>query len=255
VGQLCNCAVAVSELRKRVCLLTGASGRLGRVFTRLYCHRYDIAAVYCARPIMKPPDMCWDIDPMDPCTRKPMNGHRFEAIRADLSNRSDIPRIVDFTLATFGRVDLLVNAAAIVRCAPLLSAELTSEDLDRMLDLNTVVPLRLAAELARRFWCSRAVENAALNRSIVNISSTSGAYIFPGRGQGGYSASKAALNMLTCHMAEEFSAFGIRVNAVAPDSFPELVTTESVCDAIARVDRDAMTGKMLLLETERETVL
>jgi NAD(P)-dependent dehydrogenase (short-subunit alcohol dehydrogenase family) len=46
-----------------------------------------------------------------------------------------------------------------------------------------------------------------------------------------FSASKAALNMFTSHMAEEFSAIGVRVNSVASDSFPGGITTQSVCDA------------------------
>jgi len=61
--------------------------------------------------------MCWDIDPLDPCVRKPTSGHRFETIRADLTDPFEAPRIVNFALTTFGRVDLLVNAAAIARCA------------------------------------------------------------------------------------------------------------------------------------------
>ena len=92
-----------------------------------------------------------------------------------------------------------------------------------------------------------------MNRNIVNVSSTSGAYVFAG--QGGYSASKAALNMLTCHMADEFAAIGIRVNAVAPDTFPQRVSTESVCDAIARVDQQPISGRLLLLEAEGERVI
>ncbi len=91
-------------------------------------------------------------------------------------------------------------------------------------------------------------ENAAFNRSIVNVSSTSGAYIYSNIGQSGYAASKAALHMLTCHLAEEFAAFGLRANTLAPDSFPERVTTASVCDAIARVAAGDMNGRMLLLE-------
>ena len=239
----------------RVCLLTGASGRLGTTFCRLYGHRYQIAAVYRTQPVKPPSQMCWHVDPFDPRIRTAVSGPGFAAVQADLADPEQIPRVVDFALTTFGRVDVLVNAAAAARCMPLLGAESTGAEVLRMLDVNAVAPLRLAVELANRFWGTRAAENAAQNRSIVNISSTSGAYVFSGLGQGGYSASKAALNMLTCHMAEEFSAIGIRVNSVAPDRFPETVTTESVCDAIARVDRDAITGKMLLLEAEGETVI
>lgn len=238
---------------KRVCLLTGASGRLGSLFCQLYGHRYHIAAVHLTQPVVQPPDLCWHVDPLDPGVRTAVRECRVEAIRADLTDPQQVSFVVDSVLDTFGRVDLLVNAAADVRCAPLLSGELTMTDLTRMLDLNAVVPLRLALELANRFWTSRAAENAALNRNIVNVSSTSGAYIFSG--QSGYSASKAALNMLTCHMAEEFATFGVRVNSVAPDGFPHQVRTESVCDAIARVDQGALTGKMLLLEAEGETVV
>jgi NAD(P)-dependent dehydrogenase (short-subunit alcohol dehydrogenase family) len=150
---------------------------------------------------------------------------------------------------------VLVNAAVLVRCAPFLSGESAIADVTRMLTMNAVVPLRLALELANRFWRLRVAENGALSRNIINISSTSGAYVFSGLGQGGYSASKAALNMLTCHMAEEFADIGIRVNSVAPDTFPERVTTESVCDAIARVDGSGMTGEMLLLEQPERGIL
>jgi NAD(P)-dependent dehydrogenase (short-subunit alcohol dehydrogenase family) len=239
--------MAMSESAKRVCLLTGASGRLGTMFRQLYAHRYLIVAVSHTQTATQLPCMCWHVDPLAPEVRTPARGQGIAAIRGDLTDPEQIPRIVDFALTTFGRVDVLVNAAALVLRAPLTS-ESAIADVTRMLALNTVVPLRLAAEIAQRFWRSRADENSAISRNVINISSTSGAYVFAGMGQGGYSASKAALNMLTCHMAEELADLGIRVNTIAPDSFPERVTTESVCDAIARVDQSAMTGEMLLLE-------
>jgi NAD(P)-dependent dehydrogenase (short-subunit alcohol dehydrogenase family) len=130
----------------------------------------------------------------------------------------------------------------------LTGGEAVAGHLTAMLELNAVVPLRLAVELWQRFWRERPGENTAFNRSIVNVSSTSGAYIYPNAGQSGYAASKAALHMLTCHLAEEFAAFGLRANTVAPDAFPERVTTASVCDAIARLAAGDMNGRMLLLE-------
>lgn len=245
----------MSTTAKRVCLLTGASGRLGDAFCRLYGHRYDIVAVYRTRPVVPPSPMCWHIDPLNPSVRKPAREHRFAAIQADLTDPVEVSRVVEFALDEFGRVDSLINAAAVVHRSALLSPEPSFAALTHMLDLNAVVPLRLAVELARRFWSARPDENAAMNRCVVNVSSTSGAYVFSEQGQGGYSASKAALNMLTCHLADEFAAIEIRVNSVAPDTFPQLVTTESVCDAIARLDQGAMTGKMLLLEAGGETLI
>jgi NAD(P)-dependent dehydrogenase (short-subunit alcohol dehydrogenase family) len=241
----------MSRDSQRVCLLTGASGRLGTMFCRLYGHRYRIAAVHHTRRTVQSSQMCWSVDPLDPSVRKPIDVPGFAAFEADLSDARQLPRVVEFALDTFGRVDVLVNAAAMAHCAPLFGPDATL-DVARLFGVNVLAPLQLAVELVSRFWGTRAPENTAMNRNVVNVSSTSGAYVFAG--QGGYSASKAALNMLTCHMADEFGALGIRVNAVAPDSFPQAVSTESVCDAIARVDRGSLNGKLVLLEREGETV-
>lgn len=237
-----------------VCLLTGASGRLGSLFCQLYRHRYLIMAVHCSRPVHQPDEMCWHIDPFNPGVRQRIEGCDVATLQADLSDPAEIPHVADFTLERFGRVDVLVNAAAIYRHVSLTGRESVTEHVTAMLDMNAMVPLRLAVELAERFWRGRSDENAAFNRSIINVSSTSGAYIYSNVGQSGYSASKAALNMLTCHLAEEFAAFGLRANTVAPDSFPERVTTASVCDAIARVAAGDMNGRMLLVEASGTSV-
>jgi NAD(P)-dependent dehydrogenase (short-subunit alcohol dehydrogenase family) len=237
-----------------VCLLTGASGRLGTVFCQLYRHRYQIVAVHCSRPVHQPEEVCWRIDPFNPGVRQRIAGSDVATLQANLSDPAQIPHVVDFALERFGRVDVLVNAAAICRHVSLTGGESVAEHISAMLDMNAVVPLRLAVELSQRFWRERTEENATFNRSIINVSSTSGAYIFSNIGRSGYSASKAALHMLTCHLADEFAAFGLRANTVAPDSFPERVTTASVCDAIARVAAGHMNGRMLLLEASGVSV-
>lgn len=243
----------MSEDPQRVCLFTGASGRLGTMFCRLYGHRYRIVAVCHSRRIAQSSQMCWSVDPLAASVRRPVSVPGFAMVEGNIADPLQVPRIVEFALDTFGRVDMLVNAAAIAHGGPLFGAEQTVADVARMFEVNTIAPLRLSVELANRFWRARADENTAMNRSIVNVSSTSGAYVFTG--QAGYGASKAALNMLTCHMADEFATIGIRVNAVAPDTFPQRVSTESVCDAIARMDQQTVSGKLLLLEPEGERVV
>ena len=238
-----------------VCLLTGASGRLGTLFCQLYGHRYRIVAVHLRRPVHQPTEVSWHIDPFNPGVRQRIEGRDMATVQADLTDPAEIPRVVDFALDRFGRVDVLVNAAAIVRHVSLAGREAVAEHVTAMLEMNAMVPLRLAVELAQRFWHGRTEENLAFNRSIINVSSTSGAYIYSNIGQSGYAASKAALNMLTCHLAEEFADFGLRANTVAPDSFPERVSTASVCDAIARVAAGDMNGKMLLLEPSGASVV
>ena len=91
----------------------------------------------------------------------------------------------------------------------------------RQFRVNTVLPARLAVQVARAFWRDRDLENRSLNRNVVNVSSSAGVAIHPGQGQGVLPArQKVALNFLTRHLVSEFSRFGVRVNALAPDRFP-----------------------------------
>src|SRR5688572_18513659 len=162
MGELVHRDVAMNTDGQRVCLLTGASGRSGDMFCRLYGHRYAIVAVYRTQAVAPPAPLCWHIDPADPSIREPMRNPGFAVIQADLTAARDIDRIVDFALDTFGHVDLLINAAASMQCAPLLSTELSFKDVARTMEVKVLALMRLAVELARRFWISRAAENAAM---------------------------------------------------------------------------------------------
>lgn len=246
--------MALSSEPRRVCLLTGASGRLGSAFLRLYGHRYEIFAVSGTRAVTGPACVSWQFDPLKPDLRTPASPRGFASMQADLTDATQVSLVVERALSRFGRIDLVVNAAAVVQLGWLTGLESNViAGVTRMFEVNTVAPLRLALEVARQFWRARAADNTALNRNIVNVSSTSASYVFDGQGQGGYSVSKAALNMLTCHMAEEFASLGVRVNAIAPDSFPERIATESVCDAVVRFDQGTMNGAISLQEMAGET--
>ncbi len=104
--------------------------------------------------------------------------------------------------------------------------------------------------LAQQSWVREDLTNRARNRNVVNVSSLAGSKVFPHQGQGIYAASKAALNQLTRHLGSEFASFGVRVNAVAPNSFPSIVSTESVARAVVRLDEESVTGRILLLDAE-----
>jgi hypothetical protein len=53
-------------------------------------------------------------------------------------------------------------------------------------------------------------------------------------------------------MADEFRPIGLRVNAVAPNTFPRIVSTESVVAAVRKLDGDSVTGKILVLDSDGE---
>jgi NAD(P)-dependent dehydrogenase (short-subunit alcohol dehydrogenase family) len=243
------------ESDKKVCLITGAGGTLGTAFCRLFRDRYEIAAVHREAAPSAPDQHSRFVDPLRPDAALPENEHPVFAIRADLTGEGEIRRVVELTLARFGRIDVLVNAAVHSIWAPIVDSSALLDSIERQFELNAIVPLRLAAEIAAAFWRDRDHENRRVNRNVINVSSIAGIYIYPGQGQSAYSASKAALNNLTCHMASEFEAFGVRVNATAPDSFPVRVSTERAAESIVRLDEGSMSGEILILTENEERFL
>jgi NAD(P)-dependent dehydrogenase (short-subunit alcohol dehydrogenase family) len=194
-------------------------------------------------------------DPLAPLTQLPENHRAVHTIRADITNRSWTGRVVDEILSQFGRIDVVVNAAAFRRWAPMLDGDVLISSLNRQFAVNVRAPLTVTLEVASRAWAGHAEENQAANRNVVNISSTAGIRVHTGYGQSVYAASKAALNSLTMHMAAELQPLGIRVNALAPDTFPDIVPTERVADSIVSLEESAATGRILVLDATGETWL
>jgi len=153
------------------------------------------------------------------------------AIGADVGRPDDCRRIVAEAEARLGALHGLVNNAATFAYQPLLEAG--GEDAARMFAVNAVGPLMLAQAFAEALFARRPSEGAIVN--ISSIAGTRGA-----RGCGLYSASKAALDMLTKVMAQEWTPRGLRVNAVAPGH----IETDGVLEdfATGRLDRERMTA-------------
>ncbi len=246
---------AESSGPRRVCLLTGAGGRLGDAFCRAYYTRFDIMAVCRSRVPAAPSQEEWFIDPLEPWKPVPENDSRIHVVRADLSRPEEVDRVVELTLARFGGVDLLVNNAAMSQWHPngLVDGDTALDALAPHLAMNVEVPLRLATRLAQRCWLHCGDDNRARNRNIVNVSSLAGSGVFPG-GQAVYSVSKAALDQLTRHIAAEFAEFGVRANGIAPNTFPALVPTELVAAAITELDSGTMNGSIFGVGDDRATL-
>lgn len=239
---------AVDDLGKRVCLLTGASGRLGTAFCRLFADRYEIMAVHRSRPMRWPSQRQWFVDVLEPSAPVPENEHPVYAVQADLAEDGEMERVVDVALARFERIDVVINAAAHSVWSPMVESRRALDSAERQFLVNAIVPAKLATLIARTFWRDRDLENQSFNRNVINVSSTAGVNVYPGMGQGVYSASKAALNFLTGHMADEFGRFGVRVNALAPDSFPSRVRTRAVAAALHQLDAGEATGQVFVID-------
>ena len=132
-------------------------------------------------------------------------GGRALAIPADLAELAVPAEVVARTTAAFGRLDVLVNDAAVIRNLPL--DEMTAATFDHHLAVNIRAPfLLLQAALP---WLK-----ASPSAAVVNISSSSASLAIPG--QAAYGLTKAALEYMTRSYAAELAPFGIRVNCIAP---------------------------------------
>jgi 3-oxoacyl-[acyl-carrier protein] reductase len=125
------------------------------------------------------------------------------AIKADLSDTAQIALLFDAAMKKFGRLDILVNNAAMAEPAPLASSGI--EHYARHFDLNVRGVLLATAEAAKHMTAGG---------RIINISS--GVVRQRAGGYGVYAATKAAVEAFTrCHAAE-LGKRGITVNSVAP---------------------------------------
>jgi NAD(P)-dependent dehydrogenase (short-subunit alcohol dehydrogenase family) len=230
----------------RVCLLTGASGSLGTAFIERFAASYRIIAVHHRTPVHFATADQRFVDPLAPSVPVAANAHPVHAIGADLCQAADVDRLVAEVADRFGNVDLIVNAAAIRAWSALLEPN-AIDDAEQVLRTNVVAPLRVCLTIARRFWRDDPAANQRANRNVINVSSSAGLFVYPDLGQAAYAASKAALNHLTYHLASELWHIGVRVNAVAPDSFPGRVRTQAVLDAIVALDAGEQTGEVMPL--------
>jgi len=135
-------------------------------------------------------------------------------IKADVSNLSDIEKIVGRTLESFGKIDFLFNNAGTIRRAP--CEEHPEEDWDIVLQTNLKAPFFLAQAVARTM-IDRKVKGKIINTS--SLLSVIGGKTIPG-----YAASKGGISQVTKSMANDWAKYGIRVNAIGPGYFITDVT-------------------------------
>jgi NAD(P)-dependent dehydrogenase (short-subunit alcohol dehydrogenase family) len=157
-------------------------------------------------------------------------GGRATFVKTDVGEAAQAQRLIDRTLAAFGRLDVLINNAGIIRTAEFL--EISEADFDAVLRVN-LKGVFLVGQAAARAMVAQG------KGAIVNMSSTNAVVAIPN--QVPYVTSKGGVNQLTKVMALALADKGIRVNAIGPGSI--------LTDLLQAVMRDEAARRKILSRT------
>jgi NAD(P)-dependent dehydrogenase (short-subunit alcohol dehydrogenase family) len=190
------------DLSQRVTLVTGAGVRLGRAIAM------ELAAAGAAVAVHYHASAEAAVAVVEAIRRA---GGDTEAFPLNLADTPALPGLVEAVLARFGRLDVLVNNAAIFPRTPFL--EVPEADWDRVMAINLKAPFFLAQAAARPMLAQGAGK-------IVNLADISAERPWPGYLP--YCISKAGIVAMTRGLARALAP-AIQVNAIAPGAvlFPE----------------------------------
>jgi NAD(P)-dependent dehydrogenase (short-subunit alcohol dehydrogenase family) len=192
----------------KVALITGAARGLGRAAAVRFLERGAAVAVN-VRGAERAEEVARQL------------GEGAFAVPGDVADAASVQEIVQRTLDRFGRLDILVNNAALALSTRF--EQISEEEWRRAMDVNVTAPFLLIRAVLP------AMKAAGCGR-IINISSTAGKTVST-LGGAHYTTSKAALLGLTRAAAKELGRYGITVNAVCPGLFDTELTRENATPA------------------------
>lgn len=185
------------ELDGAVCVVTGASSGIGAATARLLAAE-GAAVVLAARRSERIEALARELP-------------RALAVPTDVTAGGELERLVQLATSAFGEIDVFVSNAGQGLHVPV--QQIDADDLRAVFELNVVAPLR-AMQLVLPTMRERG------RGAIVNVSSATALRIFPGIG--GYSATKAALGVLSESARLENAESGVRISVV----YPSVTATE-----------------------------
>jgi len=177
-------------LNNKVAVITGSSGGIGRVIVKRFL---DEGALVAAADIVKPKNQYPD---------------NYCFFKCNVSDPYSVKRLIKNTLAKYGRIDILINAAAVQSpIGPIVKVSesewiecITTNLIGTMLTTKYVLPPMIA------------------QKSGVIINFSGGGATFPRPNYSAYASSKAAIVRFTETIAEEVRKYGIKANSIAPGS-------------------------------------
>ncbi len=209
------------ELSGKVALVTGAARRVGRTIALALAARGVTVAIHYRNSAQEAAQTVAEIEAM---------GAKARPFHADLEKVSDIESLVSDVAAAFGRLDILVNSAAVFYRTPL--ADITEHDWNVNMDINLKAPF-FAAKFAGQFMLRQGAGK------IINIGDSAG--IRPYKNYLPYTVSKCGMIGLTQALARGLAP-EIQVNCLAIG--PVLPTQDSDAAQIEVMARSTLTRRL-----------
>jgi NAD(P)-dependent dehydrogenase (short-subunit alcohol dehydrogenase family) len=184
------------RLKGKAAVVTGASRGIGRAVALALAREGADVVVNYSSSVKEAEKVAQEIREL---------GRRSIVIKADVSDKADVEKMVNEAVKQFGRIDILVNNAglAVVGSSEKLEENLWRRGIDVM--------------LTGTFFCSQAAGKEMIKQKsgkIINIASINGIVAFPERAC--YCSAKAGVIALTKVLGSEWARYNINVNAVAP---------------------------------------
>ncbi|SAL65090.1 SDR family oxidoreductase [Caballeronia humi] len=203
------------NIKDKVVVITGASSGLGEATARLLSSQGAVV-VLGARRIDRINELANGIV---------ANGATALAIKTDVTDAAQVQHLVDTTVKTYGRIDVMINNAGLMPHSLLERGKL--DDWNRMIDVNLKGVL---------YGIAAALPHMKVQKSghIINVSSVAGHKVRPGSAV--YAATKTAVRVISEGLRQEVKPYNIRTTIISPGAvateLPDSVTEADVAKGI-----------------------
>ena len=197
-------------------IITGAAKGIGRAIAKDFAYSgYNVCINYNTS----------EEQAKELCQELAKDGCNIIIYKADVTNRQEVDKMVDYVIGTFGNIDVLINNAGISEYK--LFTDITQEDMEKMVNVNILGVFNTTQSVLRKSMLPRK------DGTIINISSIWG--MVGASLEVAYSTTKAAIIGMSKALAKELAPSNITVNVVAPGA----ISTDMI-SSLSKEDLEAL---------------